>query len=203
MRKRLSAGTDSLLSIADIARHFSLPESTARFYCKKFARFMPSLGDGRRRRYSPRVLEIMETILEQMRVSRTSSAVETALDGYLRNMTDVPASPETEAPPSCGDAASEDGTSRLLEQQTRLMRDIAATLRMLALREEELRVLSDTARKTSEENARLREEMWSLRRRLETTEKTQQDDLERLRACVTRLIAQRNNGPGAPSGSKP
>ncbi len=202
MRKRLSAGADSLLSIADIARHFSLPESTARFYCKKFARFMPSLGDGRRRRYSPRVLEVMETILEQMRVSRTSSAVEMALDGRLENMTEVAATPEAETPPR-GNATPEDGTSRLLEQQTHLMRDIAATLRMLALREEELRVLSDTARKASEENARLREEMWNLRHRLETTEKTQQDDLERLRACVSRLIAQRNNGTGAPSGSKP
>ncbi len=201
MRKRSPAGTDSLLSIADIARHFSLPESTARFYCKKFARFMPSLGDGRRRRYSPRALDIMETILEHMRVSRTSSAVEMALDSCLPNMADAPAAPET-GPPSDQSLTSEDGTNRLLEQQTHLMRDIAATLRMLALREEELRMLSDTARKASEENARLREEMWNLRHRLETTEKTQQDDLERLRACVTRLIAQRNNGPGAPSGSK-
>ncbi len=144
----------------------------------------------------------METILEQMRVSRTSSAVEMALDGRLENMTEVAATPEAETPPR-GNATPEDGTSRLLEQQTHLMRDIAATLRMLALREEELRVLSDTARKASEENARLREEMWNLRHRLETTEKTQQDDLERLRACVSRLIAQRNNGTGAPSGSKP
>lgn len=201
MRKRSSAGTDSLLSIADIARHFSLPESTARFYCKKFARFMPSLGDGRRRRYSPRALDIMETILEHMRLSRTSSAVEMALDSCFSNMADAPAALET-SPPSDQSVMSEDGTNRLLEQQTHLMRDIAATLRMLALREEELRMLSDTARKASEENARLREEMWNLRRRLETTEKTQQDDLERLRACVTRLIAQRNNGPDAPSGSK-
>lgn len=201
MRKRSPAGADSLLSIADIARHFSLPESTARFYCKKFARFMPSLGEGRRRRYSPHALRVMETILEQMRVSRTSSAVEKALDGSLTPVSASIRMAETATDSQkIGSESAE--TTRLLEQQTHLMRDMATVLHMLALRDNELRILSDTARKTSEENARLREEMWTLRHRLETTERMQQEDLEQLRACMGRLTGQSNNDPGTPSGPK-
>ena len=38
-------------SISDLARRFGLPESTARFYCKRFRDFLPHAGEGKRRRY--------------------------------------------------------------------------------------------------------------------------------------------------------
>lgn len=143
----------------------------------------------------------METILEQMRVSRTSSAVEKALDGSLTPVSASIRMAETATDSQkIGSESAE--TTRLLEQQTHLMRDMATVLHMLALRDNELRILSDTARKTSEENARLREEMWTLRHRLETTERMQQEDLEQLRACMGRLTGQSNNDPGTPSGPK-
>ena len=76
-RKPTSA--EGLLSIADISRHFSLPESTTRYYCKRFAAFIPSVGEGRRRRYRPETLDVILTILEEMQKSRTASAVEDTL----------------------------------------------------------------------------------------------------------------------------
>lgn len=44
---RKASMNEALLSIADISRHFSLPESTTRYYCKRFAAFIPSVGEGR------------------------------------------------------------------------------------------------------------------------------------------------------------
>jgi len=41
---RKAAVAESLLSIADISRHFSLPESTTRYYCKRFSQFIPALA---------------------------------------------------------------------------------------------------------------------------------------------------------------
>ena len=60
---RTASPTEGLLSIADISRHFSLPESTTRYYCKRFAAFIPSVGEGRRRRYRPETLEVIAAIL--------------------------------------------------------------------------------------------------------------------------------------------
>ena len=77
---RKAAVAESLLSIADISRHFSLPESTTRYYCKRFAQFIPSVGDGRRRRYRRETLDVISAILEQMQKSRTAAAVEDALN---------------------------------------------------------------------------------------------------------------------------
>ena len=70
---------NSLLSIADIARHFDLPESTARYYCKRFAEHIPSVGEGRRRRYRPETLEVIALVLEEMQKSRTAASVEELL----------------------------------------------------------------------------------------------------------------------------
>lgn len=78
---------DGLLTIADIARHFGLPESTARYYCKRFAPFMPSVGEGRRRRYRPGALEVVEAVLDAMQMARNAAAVEARLAGrFARNV---------------------------------------------------------------------------------------------------------------------
>ncbi len=94
---------DGLLTIADIARRLALPESTARYYCKRFAAFMPTVGDGRRRRYRADTLTIIEAIIEAMHTARTASAVEAILARrFPRNAAAQPAPPR-------GNAA--DGTS--------------------------------------------------------------------------------------------
>ncbi len=75
------------LSLAEIARHFSLPESTARYYCKRFASFMPIIGEGRRKRYGQKTLEIVSTIIEHMKMGKTAALVEEELAAhYPRTM---------------------------------------------------------------------------------------------------------------------
>lgn len=83
---RKASMNEALLSIADISRHFSLPESTTRYYCKRFAAFIPSVGEGRRRRYRQETLDVIAAILEQMQKSRTAAAVEDVLQArFPRN----------------------------------------------------------------------------------------------------------------------
>ena len=85
-----SPKTEALLSIADISRHFSLPESTTRYYCKRFAAYIPSVGEGRRRRYRSETLDVIQAILDQMQKSRTAVAVDEALQTlFPRNAEDV------------------------------------------------------------------------------------------------------------------
>lgn len=100
---------EGLLTIADIARRLSLPESTARYYCKRFAAFMPTVGDGRRRRYRGDTLTIIAAIMEAMHSARTASAVEAILArSFPRNAAaqPAPARSATEAPPSAPVSAS-------------------------------------------------------------------------------------------------
>lgn len=66
-------------SKAELARHFNVPESTIRFYCTRFADFLPCTGEGRKRRYAFACLEILAFIRKQLPVLRTSEAVERAL----------------------------------------------------------------------------------------------------------------------------
>ncbi len=67
-------------SLADIARHFSLPESTARYYCKRFAPFMVIYGEGRRKRYGEESLQVVSTIMEHMKLGKTANMVEEVLN---------------------------------------------------------------------------------------------------------------------------
>ncbi len=77
------------LSLAEIARHFSLPESTARYYCKRFASFMPITGEGRRKRYGQKTLEIIATIIDHMKMGKTAVLVEEELAAHFPRTMDA------------------------------------------------------------------------------------------------------------------
>ena len=68
-------------SKAELARYFDVPESTMRFYCTRFADFLPSTGEGRKRRYAFACLEVLSYIRKQLPRLRSSEALECALAG--------------------------------------------------------------------------------------------------------------------------
>jgi len=55
-----------LLSITDIAKRLAIPESNLRYYRDKFDKFIPSEGDGRKKRYCAEAIEIFKTIAKGM-----------------------------------------------------------------------------------------------------------------------------------------
>ena len=197
---RMVAEAEHLLTLTQIARHFSLPESTARYYCKRFAAFVPSTGEGRRRRYRQEALAVIAAIMEHMRTERTASGVEEALSRLFPRQMDalVPVARKSPALAPASPAAQTEGAfvpamaMKLLEQQTRAMEGIAASLDMLARQQENLRHLSEQARNVGEENQRLRQELETLRLLQHSAEKTQQQDLEQIRTWVARM-ARRNS----------
>jgi len=56
-----------LLTIADIAKRLELPESTVRYYRDRFAPYVPSVGEGRGRRYRPEALAVLRFIADALR----------------------------------------------------------------------------------------------------------------------------------------
>lgn len=188
---------DSLLSIADISRRFSLPESTTRYYCKRFAAFIPSVGEGRRRRYRKETLEVIAAILEEMQKSRTAAAVETALETrFPRNA--LALSNEHACRPVAatgGESLLSAGALHLLERQTHALELIAELMRLFLERVPPQE--GDTASDLGRQQERLRADLETLRLLLQTSEKTQQEDLEQLRTWMQRLVRQRGAGPDA------
>lgn len=186
---RKAVVAESLLSIADISRHFSLPESTTRYYCKRFAHFIPSVGDGRRRRYRRETLEVIAAVLEQMQKSRTAAAVEDALNArFPRNavaVADLDSSAAVATIPGSNEFFPS-AALQILERQTNAIEGIAHLLQLVVQR------LPAPESAAAPELGQLRQEVANLRVLLDSSEKTQQADLDQLRSWMTKVI--RNRG---------
>ena len=187
---RTASPTEGLLSIADISRHFSLPESTTRYYCKRFAAFIPSVGEGRRRRDRPDTLQVIAAILEQMRKSRTAASVENALLArFPRNALAV-SKPEpclTQAEHPVAELLPA-AALRLLERQTLALEGIAQLIHLVI---ERLPQPGMMLPETAQENQQLRKDVENLRVLLHASEKTQQADLDQMREWMTKVIRSR------------
>lgn len=196
---------NSLLSIADIARHFDLPESTARYYCKRFAEHIPSVGEGRRRRYRPETLDVIALVLEEMQKSRTAASVEELLAvQFPRNVEIHPlsvalppahekndlqvrtASPvATVTPQEAMPLPDSPVVLQLLERQTTALEGMLQILRVLV---ERIPLPAGGAGGEQGAAPELQKEVQTLRTLLEACEKNHQADLEQIRKWVGKLI---------------
>lgn len=199
----------SLLSIADIARHFDLPESTARYYCKRFAEHIPSVGEGRRRRYRPETLNVIALVLEEMQKSRTAAGVEELLSAQFPRNVEIrpparlkpllPSPPEEntlcavtatpiaeEMPRNPSPLPDSPAVLQLLERQTSALEGMLQVLRLLV----ERMPLSAGGTPADQPDAapELVREVRTLRTLLEACEKNHQADLEQIRKWVGKLI---------------
>ncbi len=186
---RKASMNEALLSIADISRHFSLPESTTRYYCKRFAAFIPSVGEGRRRRYRRETLDVIAAILEQMQKSRTAAAVEEALQAHFPRNALAVSNPEMPAQQLSNPVPDFFPTAalQLLERQTLALEGLSDLMRLVV----ERLPLADAEPAMAEDNLRLHKEVETLRTLLLASEKNQQADLEQLRRWMTRVIQRR------------
>lgn len=200
-----NTGSD-LLTIAELARTLDLPESTTRYYCNRFADHLPSVGEGRRRRFKPETLEILRTIAETMRRDKNAFAVDLALrNGDCAPALRTAAPVSVNAPLPFHDPALAAASSvfvgqvmSLMENQTKALQDIASAMTVFA---ERLSVTPTgetpslpkatpppaSPARNEEEDAALREEITSLRKQIAASESVHQNDLEQLRKWLTRL----------------
>jgi DNA-binding transcriptional MerR regulator len=68
-----------LLTIAEIAKRLSIPESTVRYYRDMFADFVPSVGEGRGRRYTEESLDVLRFIADSLRAGVPKEEVQAML----------------------------------------------------------------------------------------------------------------------------
>jgi DNA-binding transcriptional MerR regulator len=153
-----------LLTISDIAKRLGLPESTVRYYRDRFPEYVPSVGDGRRRRYRPEAVDVLRFIADGLRNDRTATDIAEALSRMFPKTVDV-----NEEPQQSTAAAQQQPTAMTYEpqqdrnqtaavmfaimaQQAQAIQQIAASLDKLAAQAE----AADALRKEVE---RLRNEL--------------------------------------------
>lgn len=188
-----------LLTIAEIARQFDLPESTARFYCKRFMDFLPHVGEGKRRRYRRQVLDVFAVILAEIRKRKNATAVESVLAARFPRNIDTAAPP---APPSGAVVPAESvpvavmhpdpagQIMNLMETQGQAIGRIADALGRLAEREEEISRLRSRLEAKETELDAMREELLHLRKLQDDSEVIHQQDLEQLRKWMGHLASE-------------
>jgi DNA-binding transcriptional MerR regulator len=200
---------DTLLTIAELAARHDLPESTARYYCKRFLPFLPHTGEGKRRRYLPEALEIFSFIVAEIRTHKNAMTVEHALRRHYGSALGAApdCTPQAELPPAAavppavqlsaeyvhqGQAA----LFALLEQQTKAMESIAESLAVMNRKEVGIAALEQTLGARESEIAELRKEVVQLKSLLSTAEQVHQQDLDQMRKWLSKIAGERSGMRG-------
>ncbi|MFN7137963.1 MAG: MerR family transcriptional regulator [Limisphaerales bacterium] len=116
-----------LLTIAEIAKQLDIPESTARFYRDRFESFVPSVGEGRKKRYLPEAADVLRLIAEGFKRNATAAEIEEALSlefprtVEFRDETAVTTAATQQQP----DSLSSEQVNMLLAQLTASMQTMA------------------------------------------------------------------------------
>ena len=194
METQDSSRSGPLITIAELAREHGLPESTARFYCKRFLSFMPYVGQGKRRRYKPEAREVFAAILEQMQRTKNANAVEAALAARFPSVNGttpesglVHASQQVAAAPAGFDPKA---VSLLLKAQGKALVEIAGAVARLAEKEGEIEDLRARLERSEAKSLSLGQELQVLKRMQDEAEKVHQQDLEQLRKWMSHLAAE-------------
>ncbi len=73
------APEERLLSVAEIARRLSVPESTVHYWKNRFAQHLPSAGTGRQKRFREGAVEVFRVIAEMFSIGHSAQDVMEAL----------------------------------------------------------------------------------------------------------------------------
>ena len=68
-----------LLTAAALAGELGIPESTTRYYLRRYAAWVPSAGEGRGKRYRREALDVLRFVADQHRAGLSADLVEASL----------------------------------------------------------------------------------------------------------------------------
>lgn len=122
--------------MAQIAKQLNLAESTARFYRDRFENYIPSVGEGRKKRYKQETIEVLRFIAEGFNRNLTATDIEDGLSRMVaRNI-------EVEKETAITTAATQQQPENELKQYTLQLQialeQISATMQIVADQKEEI-----------------------------------------------------------------
>jgi DNA-binding transcriptional MerR regulator len=66
-------------TVAELSKLIDIPESTVRYYRDKFPQYFPCSGEGRKRRYSSQIADVLRIIAEESKRSSSAEDIENRL----------------------------------------------------------------------------------------------------------------------------
>jgi len=122
---------EDLLTIKEIAKRLDVPESNIRYYRDRFDDFLPSLGEGRKRRYRAEALEVFRFIVQGYKNDlNTEQITHRLMTRFPRNL--EPADSKDPEPPSVPAPADPQCSSplqnTLLQSQARTLEHVTQAL---------------------------------------------------------------------------
>lgn len=152
----------SLLTIAEIAKRLDIPESTARYYRDRFSEFVPSVGDGRQRRYRPAAIEVLRIVAEGFKNELSATEIKSRLSAIY------PLNVEVDNEQQQQTAAAQQQTLLTPEDRQREIvarEKLAAALQALADQKEKLMQLDKKDRELEEKSLELERRISKLEER--------------------------------------
>ena len=205
-----------LLTMADLATRFALPESTARYYCRRFKAFLPQEGQARRR-YRPEAIPVFAAIQEAMRRTRHARSVEMELSLQFAAAPaegqDSAAARETAQAAPAAVVYDHNPVAVMQEFSRNILHILSAQAQALERIADALSGVGAVAAAPKRANAAppaapeagtganaeiegLRKEIKTLRGLMDSSEQIHQQDVEQLRKWLNRL-GSGQSGPGA------
>lgn len=181
-----SVSDSTYLSMTELARRLDLPESTMRYYCKRFAKFLPYKGEGRRRRYAPECEKTLVFIANAMHRNKNATAVELMLQsGQFGHGLAVPAMQAELVPAQAAQASMSADSGQVLigimQRQAEALGKISETLGAFVKQLEKGGVPTGAGEASGDASGDLRQQIAEIKQQMFTAEKMHQEDLEQLR----------------------
>jgi len=178
-----------MLTIAEIAKRYGLPESTARFYCKRFLSFLPHAGHGKRRRFLPEAALVIEAILEEMKDSKNAHAVEAILAGKFPK---VPfANDPAHQAPTKDTAQDLSRLEPLMANQVDALRQVAGVLGRMVAFQDKIENMFQRLNSFETKLDQLNNAVSQIKRLQDDAERIHQQDIEILRKWLGHLAKER------------
>ena len=121
------------LTIKEIAKQLQVPESNIRYYRDRFEDYIPSVGEGRRRRYKQEALQVFGHIVQSYRDEKNTDQIASELASNFPRAVHVDNGPQKEGSasgvvPADKQQFSEYSVQGVLETQARTLEYLAQAL---------------------------------------------------------------------------
>lgn len=125
-----------LMTIAEVAKELNIPESTARYYRDSFIDYIPSVGEGRKKRYRSETVEVLRFIAEGFKRKLTAIEIETGLSQMFPRNFDIEQPTATTA--AVVQQQSESDVNQYALQLQNALEQMTKTMQVIADQKEEI-----------------------------------------------------------------
>lgn len=204
-----------LLTIKEIAKQLQVPESNIRYYRDRFDEYIPSVGEGRRRRYKKEAVDVFAAIVQGYKDEKNTEQIASELaaryprtvevdraSGTGENRTQLMAAEQSQGAEITSHSLLQTQSRTLEHLATALARKSSVTSELSSLRQEQERLkkglvhvwrtqkefLKPPGEKSEPEVSSLADQVHDLEKRIQNLEQHVETELQEMRCEVKECL---------------